>query len=220
VYDGRLLVMKIYHYKKGFTLIELLVSVAIFSVMMVMALGALLSLSVADRKAETVKSAIDNLTFALDSMSRAIRTGSLYDCGNQASTAPTNCISPGANYFTFLAASTAASPGGVQTYYRLENLTTDPSNAATECGQTAPNVGCIERSTLGGAAGTWLPITSPDIYINIASPGFLFHTTGAPAGDNIQPKVTITVSGTVPVSATQNTNFYMQTGVTQRIYDQ
>lgn len=198
--------------KNGFTLIELLVSVALFSIIMVMALGALLSLSSADRRAETLKSAIDNITFALDSMSRAIRTGSTYDCGNQASTAVQDC-SNGADYFTFL------SSGGVQTYYRLENLTIDPSGAAASCDQTAPNVGCIERSINGGS--TWLPITSPDIVVGGA--GYLFHAIGtAPssAGNYIQPKVIITVSGTVPITSSQTTAFNMQTSVTQRIYDQ
>jgi prepilin-type N-terminal cleavage/methylation domain-containing protein len=201
---------------KGFTLIELLVSVAIFSVMMVMALGALLSLSVADRKAETLKSAIDNMTFALDSMSRAIRTGSNYDCGNTSSTAPTDCNASGADYFTFLSSGTLLSPGGIQTYYRLENLSTDPSGAAASCNQTSPNVGCIERSTDGGA--TWAPITSPDIIIS--NTGYLFHAVGDPTGDSIQPRVIITVNGAIQVSTTQTTAFHMQTSVTQRIYDQ
>ena len=216
MHHGRLLIYENTRYKKGFTLIELLVSTAIFSIMMVMALGALLSLSVADRKAETLKSAIDNVTFAMDSMSRAIRTGSNYDCGNQASTAPTDCNATGANYFTFLSSATASNPGGVQTYYRLESLTSDPGGAAASCNQTSPNVGCIERSTDGGV--TWVPITSPDITILTA--GYLFHAVGDPSGDNTQPKVIITVSGTVPVSTTQTTTFHMQTTVTQRIYDQ
>ena len=190
---------------KGFTLIEMLVSITIFSIVMVMALGSLLALSVADRKAETLKSGVDNLTFALDSMSRAIRTGSSYDCGNQASTAPTDCTS-GANYFTFLATN------GIQTYYQLDTA----QDGSSLCGQTVLPYGCIERKL--GAAGTWIPITSPDLIIQ--NTGFLFHVKGAPSGDGMQPKVTITTSSTIPVSATQNTLVHMQTTVTQRIYDQ
>jgi prepilin-type N-terminal cleavage/methylation domain-containing protein len=199
--------------KNGFTLIELLVSVAIFSVMMVLALGALLSLSVADRKAETLKSAVDNMTFALDSMTRAIRTGQNYDCGNQASIAAADCTAGsianqnGANYFTFLASN------NIQTYYRLDAA----QDGTSLCGQTTLPYGCVERKL--GSAGAWLPITSPDIVIQSAN-GFLFHTKGALTGDNVQPKVIITLSGTVPVSTTQNTSFYMQTTVTERIYDQ
>ena len=193
---------------RGFTLIEMLVSIALFSIVMVMALGSLLALSVADRRAETLKSAVDNLTFALDSMSRTVRTGQYYDCGNQANTNPTNCLT-GDNYFTFLAAN------GVQTYYRFDNA----QDGSSLCGQTTLPYGCIERKL--GAGGTWIPITAPDIVIQ--NTGYLFHVTGAPQGsaDNyVQPKLTITVTAQVPITATQTSVIHMQTNATQRIYDQ
>jgi prepilin-type N-terminal cleavage/methylation domain-containing protein len=199
--------------KRGFTLIEMLVSITIFSIVMTLALGALLALSVADRKAETLKSAIDNITFALDSMSRAIRTGQNYNCNDTTSLNPTDCVS-GANYLTFLASS------GIQTYYQFD---TDNS-VGNICGQPAGGtVGCLERKqTIGGVTGPWVPITSPDITIQNA--GFLFRVLGAPSGSSgntIQPRVIITVSGTVQVGSTQPpTSFHMQTFVTQRIYDQ
>lgn len=186
----------------------MLVSVAIFTIVMTMALGALLALSVADRKAETLKSGVDNLTFALDSMSRAIRTGSTYDCGNKLSTAPTDCAS-GANYFTFL------SSNGVQTYYQLDVA----QDGTSLCGQTTLPYGCIERKI--GASGTWVPITSPDIVVQ--NTGFLFHAVGTLPGatpDTKQPMVAITVNASLPVNQTQNTLVHMQTTVTQRIYDQ
>jgi prepilin-type N-terminal cleavage/methylation domain-containing protein len=190
--------------KRGFTLVELLVSVAIFSVVMTMALGALLSLSVADRKAQTLKSAIDNLTFSVDSMTRAMRTGANYHCGVAGAVGtPQDCNATGDNYITFTQA------GGTQVYYRL-----DTANASI-CGQTAGSVGCIERSADGA---TWYPITSPDIIIQ--NNGFLFHVVGAPTGDGLQPKVLITVSGVVQVTSAQQSTFRMQSSVTQRIYDQ
>src|SRR5437868_2432209 len=67
--------------QKGFTLIEVLVSVMIFSIVMTVALRALLSMSESDRRAEAMKSVINNLNFALDSMVRDIRTGYNYHCG-------------------------------------------------------------------------------------------------------------------------------------------
>ena len=186
----------------------MLVSVAIFSIVMVMALGALLALSSADRRAEALKSGIDNLTFALDSMSRSIRTGSLYHCGSGGvATVPQDCSTTGANYLTFLASN------GVQTYYQLD---TDQTSGSL-CGQTTLPYGCIERKL--GASGTWIPVTSPDVAIQ-PNAGFLFHVRGSVAGDGIQPIVTITASSTVQISATQHTGVFMQTSVTQRIYDQ
>jgi prepilin-type N-terminal cleavage/methylation domain-containing protein len=188
--------------KRGFTLIELLVSVAIFSIVMVMALGSLLALSAADRKAETLKSAIDNLTFGLDSMSRAIRTGYGYHCGSGGTlAAPQDCNGTGANYLTFTGSD------GKRVYYQLDTTT-------SVCGQ-AGTIGCIERSSDGA---TWLPITSPDLVIQ--NYGYLFHVVGAPTGDNVQPKVIMTINATVTVSTNQTTSVHMQTTVTQRIYDQ
>jgi len=186
---------------RGFTLIELLVSVALFSVVMVIALGALLSLSVADRRAETIKSAIDNLTSGVDSMSRAIRTGYNYHClsGGLAGV-PQDCVL-GGDYLTFISAT------GAQVYYQLD------TSSAT-CGQTG-TIGCIERSTDGSI---WYPITSPDLVIQ--NNGYLFHVLGAAQGDGIQPKVIITTSGIVQISSTASTTFHLQTTVTQRIYDQ
>jgi prepilin-type N-terminal cleavage/methylation domain-containing protein len=201
--------------KRGFTLIELLVSVAIFSIVMVMALGALLSLSVAARKAASLKTAIDNLSFGIDSMARAIRTGQNYHCGSTGlDTSPRDCAvanGPGDNYLTFLAA------GGVgQVYYQL-----DTTNAAT-CGQAVGSVGCIERKI--GSGGTWIPITSPDIIVSsqdsLGNLYYLFHVIGSPTGDGIQPQVIITINGVVQVTPVQTTVFHLQTAVTQRIYDQ
>jgi hypothetical protein len=103
----------------------------------------------------------------------------------------------------------------VQTYYQLDTA----QDGTSHCSQTMLPFGCIERSTDGG--NTWIPITSPDLVMQNA--GFLFHVVGAaPAsgGNYVQPKVTITASSTVPVSATQKTGVFMQTTVTQRIYDQ
>ena len=212
MYNCRLLIRMISRtiQTRGFTLIEMLVSIAIFSIVMTMALGALLALSVADRKAETLKSGIDNLTFALDSMSRAIRTGSVYHCGTGGTaTSPQDCTGISADtYITFL------SSNGVQTYYQLDVA----QDGTSLCGQTVLPYGCIERKQ---GAGAWIPITSPDIVI--LNTGHLFDVKGSAfssSGDTVQPKVVITINATVPVSITQNTLVHMQTSVTQRIYDQ
>lgn len=183
----------------GFTLIELLVSVALFSIVMVTALGALLSISAATRKAQSFKSAIDNLSSAVESMARNIRTGSDYHCG---SASGGDCTT-GNNTFVF------TDNAGQQTYYRL-----DTTNASI-CGQST-TVGCIERSTDGV---NWLPITAPEVIIQ--NVGFLFYVigTGRGSADNIQPRVVITIKGYVQVTATQQTSFNIQTSVTQRIYD-
>ncbi len=191
---------------KGFTLIELMVSVAIFSVVMVISLGALLAISNSDKKAETLKSVMNNLNFALDSMSRSIRTGSVYNCGAVSPlTQAHDCATTPANSLTFL------SVDGKQTTYFLD---TNASN----CGQSG-TIGCIRRTV----DSTTAQITSPEIIVS----NLAFYVKGAPLGDGVQPKVTITISGYVVVSGSGTcgttakcTQFNIQTSVTQRIYDQ
>ncbi|MBI1975436.1 MAG: type II secretion system protein [Candidatus Vogelbacteria bacterium] len=65
----------------GFTLIELLVSVALFTVVATMAVGSMLATVSAYRRAQASQTAVDNLNFAMESMSRAIRQGRNYSGG-------------------------------------------------------------------------------------------------------------------------------------------
>ncbi len=66
--------------KKGFTLIEMIVSLAIFSIVAVVALGALTKIISANKKAQALQAAFTNLNFALESMSRELRVGANYRC--------------------------------------------------------------------------------------------------------------------------------------------
>ena len=66
---------------KGYTLIELIVAMGLFSLIMLLASGAYLILIGANRQAQAISTGIDNLSFALESMTRSIRTGTNYNCG-------------------------------------------------------------------------------------------------------------------------------------------
>ncbi len=68
--------------EKGFTLIEMIVSIAIFSIVVVMALGALLVIIEANSKSKSVKLVVNNLNMALESMSRELRVGYDYNCAS------------------------------------------------------------------------------------------------------------------------------------------
>ena len=70
------------HNRRGFTLVEMLVSLMLFSVVVVVALGALLKIINSNKKAQTIQAAISNVSFALDTMSRELRVASTYDCVN------------------------------------------------------------------------------------------------------------------------------------------
>jgi len=65
---------------KGFTLIEMVVAIAIFTAVALVAVGALLKVMDANQKAQTLKSAINNMNFAMDSITREMRVGTNYYC--------------------------------------------------------------------------------------------------------------------------------------------
>ncbi len=64
----------------GFTLIEMMVSIAIFSIIMTISMGALLNIIDINRKSQSVKTIMNNLSFALEDMARDIRFGTGYSC--------------------------------------------------------------------------------------------------------------------------------------------
>lgn len=185
---------------RGFTLIELMVSVTIFIIVMTISLGALFSMSAADRKAEAVKTIMNNLNFALDSMTRTIRTGYGYGCP----TAGTDCNSGSGGARISL---TSASNQSVS--YCLGSGTT--CSVSTSCSSGSCS---ILRSTNGGA--TYLALTAPEVKISNLS----FYVLGSVGGDSTQPRVVITLDGTVDTGDQQPTSFQIQTTATQRIYDQ
>lgn len=81
---------------RGYTLLEMTVSVGIFSLIMLAATGAYLKLIALDREARATNELVTNLSFAVDSMSRAVRTGSDYKCNKTG----TNCTNGTSLRFT------------------------------------------------------------------------------------------------------------------------
>lgn len=184
----------------------MLVSVAIFSVVMLIALGALLAMSESDRKAQTLKSVINNLNFALDSMSRGIRTGTAYHCDIlQGSISTTrDCTATAATSFAFQAAD------GTTVYYCLGAGGLCLGAGVTQC---PANTACsILRSDAGGDPA---PVTAPEVVVSVLR----FYVIGATDATK-QPRATILISGSVMANGTQQTTFNLQTSATQRIYDQ
>jgi prepilin-type N-terminal cleavage/methylation domain-containing protein len=105
-----------YHSKKrgtkGFTLVEMLVSVAIFTFVMLIATSTIFTIIDSNKKAEALKSVMDNLNFALESMTRNIRTGSGYVCVDTGGNCP-----GGDSAFRF----TSNQSSGVSVEYFLSN---------------------------------------------------------------------------------------------------
>lgn len=74
---------KIKNQKSGFTLIELMVATSIFMMIMLMAMGSIVVSGNASKRTQKLRYAMDNVNFALESMTRSIRMGTNYvETGN------------------------------------------------------------------------------------------------------------------------------------------
>ena len=77
--------------QNGFTLIEIMVSVSIFVVVAMITTGALITISDVNRKAQAIKIAMDNVSFAMDSMVTNLREGEVFGCGSSPGQSGTPC---------------------------------------------------------------------------------------------------------------------------------
>lgn len=122
--------------QKGFTLVELLVAVALFTLITTFALGAVLSIFDANRRAKSMKTVVDNLNFSIEDMARTVKFGGRYYCGEGTST----------NDCQFGASSIAVTFEGRRIIYRW-------------AGVNNPIVKCVDSSTI------CTEITSPETRI-------------------------------------------------------
>ena len=187
--------------KNGFSLIEVLVSLSIFAVVITIAIGALMALIGANARTQNTQAVMTNVSYALDSMTREIRTGNDFFCGTdttlpKSGTSPQDCSS-GGSAFAFNEGGkslTAGFPSTSRIGFRLNDAT-------------------IERR-LG--TGTWDPVTAPEIEIT----KLRFVVTGTTRGDTVTPTVTIFVSGTAGEKSDKSqVGFNIQTTIAQQLLD-
>ena len=177
----------------GFSLIEILVAVSIFAVAATISTGALMSLTDAQQKILALRIAQDNLSYALDTMGKEIRTVSSYHCGadiNDFLATPRDCSTfPGGPSFTFI------NNFGSRITYRLNNSR-------------------IERVVNGNPVNA-LVMTASDAVITSLS----FYVVGSPTNDKIQPRVTTILKGTAGIKEKIKSRINIQTTISQRLLD-
>jgi len=187
---------------KGFSLIEILVALGLFSFVITITTTGLLSLLDANAKSQTLRLAMDNLSFVLDNLSRNARTGYNYSCYTTTPSSPDTGNSR---------ADCSSSTGGVA----LSFTDGETGNRVTY----RRNGESIERGvSINNSAGSWSPVTSDNVKINDMSflvSGTDFNTDG----NDKQPTVTIWLTGEVGAFTKTKSDFEIQTTVTQRILD-
>jgi type II secretory pathway pseudopilin PulG len=191
---------------RGFTLVELIVSLALFIIVVFIVTSAFLTIANLYKKAQTTRIAMDNLSVALESMVRNIRTGSFYNCVDNSSFykptgAWTNTISPGGDcasggdYLIYQAAD-----GSVMGYTRFGKsggAGCDPANGKI----------CVRKND------SLKLLTGSDIIIT----NLKFYVTGTALGSSDQPHVAIVVQGIAGNDPRTQSKFSIYTSVTQRI---
>lgn len=71
--------------KQGFTLLEMIVSLGVFSIIAVIAVGSLVRITSLNRQAQSLQSAMNNINYILESISREMRFGSTFNCRSASS---------------------------------------------------------------------------------------------------------------------------------------
>jgi len=180
--------------QKGFTLVELMVSLAVFSIVMLISTGVLLIMLDVNAKGQALYSSYSNLAFALDSMTREIRTGRNYYC--------TTTTGDGDTYFSNDSVNNCASGSMIvfnkgwsneRLGYRLSN-------------------GRLEQRV---ASSDWFPITGDEIEVT----SFALTVSDTGTGNSAQPSVNVAVTGNVYNGLSDPTSFDISTRVVQRILD-
>ena len=69
------------HFKKGFSLVEMLVSVALFSVVMIIAIGIIMTILNANNHVRATSIAMANIDAVMEKIFREASVGSYYHCG-------------------------------------------------------------------------------------------------------------------------------------------
>lgn len=168
--------------QRGFTLLEMIVSIGIFTIVLFVASSAFLAVVNADRKSRATRTAMDNLTVALEDMSRRIKTGNAYTCGGDiASVAPVDCLNTPSSSLAF------TDQDGKRTAYRLrEGRIFRQIATGSELPVTASE---ITISSLLFAVGGTIVGDNTQPYVRISITG---ATTGGITASNFNAQTMIT----------------------------
>lgn len=183
--------------KLGFTLIEMIVAVGIFSAVMLISVGAILSIHNAQRRAIAMQNVQDNLRFAVETIAKEARTGTSFHCDFDIGDrfAPRRCPE-GADSFVFLNA-------------RNETVAYRVQGTQIERGEYDPGTGAFD----------FFPITAQNVTID----RFIFYVIGTNdppsfTPDGFQPRITVIVGGRAEVK-NQSIRLDLQTTISQRLLD-
>jgi prepilin-type N-terminal cleavage/methylation domain-containing protein len=186
--------------ERGFTLIELMVATTIFTSIMLASMGSLFFTLDAARNSRSLRFAMDNVNFAMDSMTRSIRMGSNYTCAvgedqiYMEQEPPTkDCLDGDGTFIVFI-------PQDADSKTRIGYRIASRGDAK--------GTRELQRCDIKGVC---VPVVSSQVDVQ----KLFFTVKGSSIDDKIQPSVYIIMKGTVTVKGVE-TSFSLQTFASQR----
>ena len=180
---------------KGYTLIETVVGIFIFSMVILVAAGTLMSVMRQQRQALKDQELIDSIRGAQEILTRAIRIGYGYTVV-ETDNNPVNTSITISHPAKIGVSDCPATPPCLVTYYWAQNA----------------GIGVLYEQNELATTGT--PITSERINVSRAE----FYVTGISSADTMQSRVMIYLEASPIGSATSKT-IRLQTSVAQRVLD-
>ncbi len=205
--------------KKGFTLVEVMISIGLFTVIMIIGIGAILGVNSTHRKTQTMRSVVDNLSFVMEDMARSIRLGDQLFC-TQTISAPNDPLDITSTQNGGGPAESCPNGGNLlsfEPYWNYDPL--NPDNQVIYYLIDSGGIGTIFKKTAENTdwSNAFIPVTPAEIDIDTTRSGF--WVTGAEDETiALQPRVTIVLVGTVRLG-NASTEFNLQTTVSQRLLD-
>lgn len=218
----------------GFTLIEIIVSLAIFTIVAVVAVGAFIKILDANKKAQALQSATNNLNFALESMTREMRVGSLYTIGStfgsiskldasdvnnslESESLSSSDNGSGMFYIAFESSKRADDVGGEECnlviIYKFVK-----ENSGTIQISKAEQDSCNDNISVnnGNNDNRFTSVLSPNVTLDLVQVNFTGCAGSQSCGEYVQPYISIRLKGYSGVSEASKSYFDIQTSVAQR----
>lgn len=203
---------------RGFTLIELLVTMGVFTLVIVIASGALFSAQAINTRLEQTQTILDGMNLTTELVVRDIRYGSNFYCSSGSSVpTPVPTTRQDCPYST-------GGGGGSVLVFRPTLALSGSSDPTQDRVAYYVNNGTLYKNEYpsGGAVRTY-QITTTDV--NVSSLKFYAKGTknsGDASADYNQPVITIAISGrTIPTKRTvQPITFNIETTASTRTLDQ
>ena len=193
---------------QGYTIVETMIAVSLFIVITTLSMGTLLNANLLHRKAQNMRSIMDNLNFVMEYISRNLRIGYNYRCFESGDEIPSS-------------SSEMDTPRSCESGWAIafEYTYGNPNNNDDQWVYYIDGSGKIFKSTAGPYdLASFTQLTPDEVVIDTAASSFSVLGAESIATNSQQPFVTIKLVGKITYQNV-DTPFALQTSVSQRLID-